>query len=333
MKRLLWLCQVTLLCLFSVKALAVDSNSTLTVYTYSSFTSKWGPGPELTKLFEKNCHCQINWVGLDDGVSVLNRLRLERSHTKADAIVGLDTNLMYSALKLKLVAPHQLDISADKLAIQWHNKDFIPYDRGQFAFVYNRKKLANPPHSLKDLVDNFKGTIIYEDPRTSTPGLGLLLWVKAVYGDKAPQAWTKLAEKTVTVTKSWDDAYGMFLKGQADMVLSYTTDSAYHKIEENNSDYLAAKFSEGHYQQIEVAAISAYAKHKKLAREFLQFLLTPQAQRIIALNNWMLPVREGVKLPQAFHDIIHPKALMLPAEQVAKNRQNWIRQWRNAVSQ
>lgn len=333
MKRLFWLCQAVMLCLFSVTALAASSKPTLTVYTYSSFTSKWGPGPQLTKLFEKDCHCQINWVGLDDGVSVLNRLRLERANTKADAIVGLDTNLMYSAEKLKLVAPHQLNIATDKLAIQWQNNDFIPYDRGQFAFVYNRKKLANPPHSLKDLVENFKGRIIYEDPRTSTPGLGLLLWVKAVYGDQAPQAWAKLAKKTVTVTKSWDDAYGMFLKGEADMVLSYTTDSAYHKIEENNSDYLAAKFSEGHYQQIEVAAVSAYAHHKQLSRKFLEFLLTPKAQHIIALNNWMLPVRKDVELPKAFSEIIHPKALMLPAEAVAKNRQNWIRQWRSAVSQ
>jgi ABC-type thiamine transport system substrate-binding protein len=29
--------------------------------------------------------------------------------------------------------------------------------------------------------------------------------------------------KTVTVTKGWSEAYGMFLDGEADMVLSYTT--------------------------------------------------------------------------------------------------------------
>ena len=65
--------------------------------------------------------------------------------------------------------------------------------------------------------------VIYQDPRTSTPGQGLMLWMKSVYGDEAPTAWAHLAKKTVTVTKGWSEAYGMFLDGEADMVLSYTT--------------------------------------------------------------------------------------------------------------
>lgn len=74
--------------------------------------------------------------------------------------------------------------------------------------------------------------MIYQDPRTSTPGLGLLLWMQKVYGDDAPQAWQKLAKKTVTVTKGWSEAYGLFLKGESDLVLSYTTSPAYHILEE-----------------------------------------------------------------------------------------------------
>lgn len=44
-----------------------------------------------------------------------------------------------------------------------------------------------------------------------------------MYGDKAPAAWQQLAKKTVTVTKGWSEAYGLFLKGEGDLVLSYTT--------------------------------------------------------------------------------------------------------------
>ncbi len=39
--------------------------------------------------------------------------------------------------------------------------------------------------------------IVIEDPRTSTPGLGLLLWVKSVYGDKAGDAWGKLRRSRI----------------------------------------------------------------------------------------------------------------------------------------
>ena len=92
----------------------------------------------------------------------------------------------------------------------------LPYDYGYFAFVYDKNKLANPPKSLKELVEGpQKWRVIYEDPRTSTPGLGLLLWMQKVYGDQAPEAWQKLAAKTVTVTKGWSEAYGLFLKGES----------------------------------------------------------------------------------------------------------------------
>ena len=38
--------------------------------------------------------------------------------------------------------------------------------------------------------------------------------MQKVYGDQAPEAWQKLAAKTVTVTKGWSEAYGLFLKGK-----------------------------------------------------------------------------------------------------------------------
>jgi thiamine transport system substrate-binding protein len=38
----------------------------------------------------------------------------------------------------------------------------------------------------------------------------------------------------VTVTPGWSEAYGLFLEGEADMVLSYTTSPAYHLIAEDD---------------------------------------------------------------------------------------------------
>lgn len=87
-----------------------------------------------------------------------------------------------------------------------------------------------------------------------------------VYGDNAPQAWQKLAKKTVTVTKGWSEAYGLFLKGESDLVLSYTTSPAYHILEEKKDNYAAANFSEGHYLQVEVAARTAASKQPELAQ-------------------------------------------------------------------
>ncbi len=94
-----------------------------------------------------------------------------------------------------------------------------------------------------------------------------MLWMQKVYGDKAPEAWEKLAKKTVTVTKGWSEAYGLFLKGESDLVLSYTTSPAYHIMEEKKDNYAAADFTEGHYMQVEVAGQLATSKQPKLAEE------------------------------------------------------------------
>ncbi|MGL4680669.1 MAG: thiamine ABC transporter substrate-binding protein, partial [Plesiomonas shigelloides] len=174
--------------------------------------------------------------------------------------------------------------------------------------------------------------VIYQDPRTSTPGLGLLLWMKSVYGDQAAEAWQKLAGKTVTVTKGWSEAYGLFLKGEADMVLSYTTSPMYHLISENNPDYKAANFAEGHYLQVEVAGQLASSKQPQLAQEFLRFMLTPAFQEQMATGNWMLPVTD-VALPKGFEQVEKPvKTLEFTPQQVEQNRKAWVREWQMAVS-
>jgi hypothetical protein len=82
--------------------------------------------------------------------------------------------------------------------------------------------------------------IVLEDPRSSTPGLGFLLWMKSIYGDKAGEAWTKLKPRILTTAPGWSEAYALFTKGEAPMVLSYTTSPAYHIAEEKSSRYQAA---------------------------------------------------------------------------------------------
>ena len=57
------------------------------------------------------------------------------------------------------------------------------------------------------------------------------------------------------MTKGWSEAYGLFLDGEADMVLSYTTSPTYHQVAEDVHKYGAAIFEEGHVAQVEVAGI------------------------------------------------------------------------------
>jgi thiamine transport system substrate-binding protein len=308
----------------------------LVVYTYDSFTSEWGPGPKVKAAFEPKCDCTLELVGLSDGIAMLNRLRLEGANSRADILLGLDTNLTAEARASGLFEPHHLELRASALPKPWRDEMFLPYDFGYFAFVYNREKLASPPVSLQQLVNAPDGpTVLIQDPRTSTPGLGLLLWMKAVFGDAANQAWADLSPRVVTVSKGWSEAYGLFLKGEADMVLSYTTSPAYHIIAEQDDRYAAAPFSEGHYQQIEVAGMLRSSRQKQLAREFLEFMLSDGFQEIIPTTNWMYPAIAGKSvLPEEFGELIDPSpALLLDETRVAAERKTWVEEWLEVMSQ
>ena len=307
----------------------------LTIYTYESFTAEWGPGPQVEKAFEAECACDLKFVAVADGVALLNRVKLEGEQTKADIVLGLDTNLTADARATGLFAPHG-PIGELTVPGGWKDDIFVPYDYSYFAVVYDTETLKNPPKSLADLVDGDPSEkIVIQDPRTSTPGLGLLLWVKQVYGDKAPEAWKKLKQRVLTVTPGWSESYGLFTKGEAPMVLSYTTSPAYHMIEDKTEKYQAAEFAEGHYMQIEVAGVTTVGSKNPLSEEFMAFMTSPAFQDIIPQTNWMLPAGPtGKPLNPAFDKLVHPaKSLLMAPEEVEKSRKQWVDEWLSAMSQ
>lgn len=303
-------------------SLAADK-PVLEVYAYDSFAAEWGPGPALKAGFEKTCDCTVNFTTSEDAISTLRKVQLEGATTKADVLVGLDTATAGEARSTGLFADHNL--SPAGLKLDWQDPTFIPFDYGYFAFVYDKDKVASPPTSFEELIskpDSFK--IVIQDPRSSTPGLGLVFWVAAAYGDRAPEIWTGLKPHILTVTKGWSESYDLFLKGEADMVLSYTTSPAYHAVAENKPNYAFAQFSEGYVPQVEVAGLLKSSTKPELGRAFLAYLTSVDAQKIIPTTNWMYPVIDlGADLPAAF-GAPPEKVLTIDEATIAAQSRNWV---------
>ncbi|MEI4196101.1 thiamine ABC transporter substrate binding subunit [Roseovarius sp. E0-M6] len=316
--------------LSATATVAVAQTPELTVYTYDSFVSNWGPGPQIETAFEERCGCDLNFVGVEDGAALLARVRLEGARSEADVVLGLDTNLVAAARETDLFAPSGVTAEYD-LPVAWDDPVFVPYDWGYFAFVHDVD--MTPPANLRALAES-DTSIIIQDPRSSTPGLGLLMWVKAAYGDEAEAIWEGLSDNIVTVTKGWSEAYGLFLEGEAEMVLSYTTSPAYHLIAEEDDSKAAAVFDEGHYMQVEVAAAMETSDTPELARDFLQFLVSDTAQSILPTTNWMYPaVMPEAGLPEGFAQLVEPeKALLYPPEDAAALRREALDEWLRALS-
>ena len=286
--------------LFFSSVLYSEDRQDLVVYTYDSFNSDWGPGPKIEKAFESICDCDVKFVTAGDGAALLAKLRLEGNKTKADVVVGLDTNLLQSAKDSGLFTPHNLNVDLD-LPIVWKDDTFLPFDWGYFSFVFDKSKTRNIPKSFEELAKSDL-KIAIQDPRSSTPGLGLVLWIEKIFDVESKTFWRQLADNVTTVTPGWSEAYGLFIEGEVDGVLSYTTSPAYHIVAENDDTKVAAIFDEGHLMQIEVSGILEKSAKKKLATKFLAFMTSSEAQSIIPTTNWMYPAkRPNTELPAAFN--------------------------------
>ena len=319
---------ITLIYIFSSSLKAEK----LTVYTYDSFVSEWGPGPIVEKIFEDKYEIDLQFIAVDSAATLLNKIILEGENTKADLVLGLDMNLFNAAEKSELFVSHNLKNINNKLTLplNWESDIFVPYNYGYFAFVYNNKTLKNPPLSMEDLINKTDARIVIQDPRTSTPGLGLLTWMKALYGDSAQNKWSQLNKKIISVTKGWTDAYyNFFMAGEADVVLSYSTSPAAHIMFEENYDISASTFKEGNYISVEFAGILNSSKNKQMANKFLDFMISDDFQKVIPGTNIMYPVTD-VEMPEAFNKLEIPKLLQLDPKDINDNKDAWINEWLNA---
>jgi thiamine transport system substrate-binding protein len=317
--------------LFAATAAGAQDKPVLTVYAGDYFASEWGPGPGIETAFEAICDCDIQYATGD----LLPRLLIEGQRTKADVVVGLTSDVTKKARETGLFAPHGQDNSTLTLPIDWTDDTFLPFNYGHTAFVFDNTRMPEPPASFDDLLNMEDVSIVIQDPRSSISGLALVLWVQSIYGDKAQEAWAKLAPKILTVTKGWSEAYGMFTDGEADMVLSYTTSPAYHWIAEEDFTKNAAIFPEGHYFMVETVGKIAATDQPELADQFMEFVLSRTFQEMIPTTNWSLPSalpREA--WPEGFAKLPLPeKVLFYSEDEAASLRDTAVEAWRQALSQ
>ncbi|PID56209.1 thiamine ABC transporter substrate-binding protein [candidate division KSB3 bacterium] len=310
---------------------SAQEQETLVVYAYDSFIS-WGLAEATMQQFEEANNCKVTLIAVGDAGQVLNRVILEKDYPQADIVVGIDNNYLAKALKFDILEPYRSEHLANipEELIFDTSLHLTPFEYGYITFVYDTEKIDAPPSSLSELTEaRWEGKVILEDPRTSSPGVSLLLWTIAAFGeDGYLDFWEKLKPSILTVTKGWDTAYGMFTSGEAPIVLSYATSPAYHVEVEQSTRYRAAVMEEGFYRQIEGMGIVKGAQHPELAKKFIDYILTEDFQQEIPLTQWVFPVNPDVELPQSFeYAAKSDKFLSIDPELIEQNYDRWLKAW------
>ena len=260
---------------------SISAKEVLVVGTYDSFSAEWGPGPVIETEFEKNCNCDVQYVSTSQAGTLANEIFLKDK----DVILGVEM--------------HEFDYTSENWNI---------YDYGYFSFIYNEETLKDIPNSFEELINQTNLKIVVQDPRTSPVGLGLLRWMKLTHPDNFPTILKRFNNNVLTYTPGWSEAYGIFLEGKADLVLSYSTSPFYHQEYEDEYKYKAIEFTDGHLATKEIVYVRPDSEKQKLGKEFVEFMMRDDIQKIIAQMNIMYPASENDNnIPDKMRQLKKPK--------------------------
>lgn len=300
------------------------------VYASSSFIAKWGPGPQLKELFEKQNIFKVEFIESSDIGMTVQKINFENENSLADVVLGLDQfDVSRNANKIKWkVIERNNDVRfVNNIERVANEKSFVPYDFAPLSFVA-RKKIKFSVNSLNDLLKpELKGKIALQDPRTSSPGLQFLVWIfESRSSDEAINYLKAIMKQAHSFSPSWSASYGLFKNNQAELVFSYVTSPIYHLVEEKDDQFFSIETAEPLPVQVEFAGIPDSCKNCEAAEMFVNFLLTSEAQKIIMSKNYMFPVIDRVKEATPFDALKVYKTMPVKFYEQS-NIEKWINTW------
>lgn len=317
--------------LLGLKAFTKEKN-VIVVYSHSSL-AKAMRKHNIFEHFEKRYSVSVQVKSLSDSAKLVARLIMEQENPLADIFMGVDRMFGEKLAQHHLIAAY----SPPKLPKLSNNIDLssssylIPLDYGYISLVYNANHLKVVPKSLDDLLHKrYKGRIILQDPRLSSPGMAFFKWVMVVKGQRHLDFWRQLKPNILTITNNWTTAYGLFTSGEAPLVLSYMTSPVYHIEKEKVSHIKSIGFAQGNYLQVEYLGLVKKKQVNGAAKKLIDFILGQHFQGIIPAACYMYPIRGDVSLPVSYQQLPHvEKSLQLDnnrwEREGKKALQGWLR--------
>lgn len=342
MKRLILIGSLVL----SACASAPAGPTALTVMSHDSFSVS----EDVIKQFEAGNQANVTFVKAGDAGAALNKAILAKDAPLADVFYGVDNTFLARALDAGIFEPYDapaLGRIPREFQLDSQNRA-LPVDYGDVCINYDRAYFASHgldvPTSLEDLSQpQYRGLLVTENPASSSPGLAFLLATVKHFGDPGYLAfWRDLRANGVVVVDGWETAYytnfsGSSGRGPQSMVVSYASSPAAEVM------FAASRLAEAPtasilgpdtcFRQIEFVGVLKGTRQPALARKFVDFMLGKAFQADMPGQMFVYPVLPGIELPDAFSKYaqVPEQPASLPPQDIASNRDNWIKAWTEAV--
>ena len=304
---------------------------------------------EVKAAFEQDSGLTLRILQGGDAGEAVNRALLTKGNPQGDVLFGIDNNLLSRALDEGLFEPYEAAGLGEVDGTYELDPDHrvTPIDHGDVCLNTDRKWFDSrgiaPPTSLDDLTSRrYRKLLVVQNPATSTPGLAFMLATVARFGEDGWRGyWRRLRANGVLVVDGWEEAYTQRFsgaggsKGTRPIVVSYATSPAAEVLFATKSPATAptAAITASCFRQVELAGVLDGAKNVEGAHELIDFMLSERFQAALPESMFVLPVRNGTPLPDAFrrYAVAPPEPLELPAAEIGANRDRWIDEWTQTV--
>ncbi|WP_247003523.1 thiamine ABC transporter substrate-binding protein [Halosolutus gelatinilyticus] len=323
-----------------------DLSGELIVATYESMVDDENPaGTWLKEAFEEaHPDAELTWTVPESGLNHYIRREQEEADLDADVYLGvnvddlariddaLDDGGLFRELNLDRIG--RADRIRNGLEMGDPHGRVLPYDTGYISLVYDETEVDEPT-TFDDLTaPAYENALLTQNAQNSDPGQAFLLWTIDAFGeDGYLDYWRELADNGVRVLDDWYESYyGAYMEGQRSMIVSYSTDQVFASAEGYDmSRHQVAFLNDQGYANPEGMAIFDRATKIDLAYEFVNFVLSSDAQAEIAQRNVQFPAvaSEHVELDPEFDRYAHepPEAVTMEYDRLRGNLDGWVDDW------
>lgn len=316
----------------------------LVLMTHGSFAVSDG----VLETFTDETGITVSVLQSADAGAMVSQAILTKDNPVADVIYGIDNTFLSRAVDEDLFIPHQASAIDTVPRDLWVEGDAVtPIDFGDVCLNLDPGGLADlgleTPDQLMDLTDAaYRGTVVVEDPSTSSPGLAFLLATIDTFGEDGDYPWQAywqdLVENDVRIVPGWDQAYyGEFSGGSGEgdrpVVVSYATSPVAEVYFGDLATAPTTILEDGCFRQVEYAGILSGTKAEKAAGQLIDFLLERTFQQDLPLNMFVFPANADTPLPDVFveYAVIPTDSRVMDPAWIDENRERWLAEWAAVV--
>ena len=263
----------------------------------------------LLKAFTKKTGIKVNMVYLKKGM--LERLKAEGNNSPADLILTSDIGNLHNFVKAGLLQKSKSSVLEKSIPAQYRHPDglwFALTTRARIIFAHKKRVKKDEVTSYADLADpKMKGRVCTRSGK-HVYNVSLLAWIIAAKAEAAGEAWARGVKANLARKPQGNDRAQVkaVYNGECDVSLGNTYYMG--KMATNMKKPVQKKWAAavdlifpnqngtGTHVNISGGAVTKSAKNKKNAIKLLEFLVSDQAQKIYAEDNFEYPIKQGVKL-------------------------------------